>query len=186
MELDKKRKAYIFSIEEQLRLLDLITKEKHIIENKTTNKLTNDEKDQAWQRVTTVFNAVAIHHRNMEQLKTKYDNLKTKTRKIVAAQKNHVKGTGGGAPINDKLDPVVEAILKIINIKTVVGFENVFDSENDEFVNSGMDLNITDLPVMIINDDNISNDINTEIENIMPTCTEENAVTLMICNCLSI
>ncbi|KAL1500779.1 hypothetical protein ABEB36_006224 [Hypothenemus hampei] len=28
---------------------------------------------------------------------------------------------------------------------------------------------------MIINDDNISNDINTEIENIMPTCTEENA-----------
>lgn len=44
MELDKKRKSYTFSVEEQLRLIDLIANEKHIIENKTTNKLTNDEK----------------------------------------------------------------------------------------------------------------------------------------------
>ncbi|KAG5872106.1 hypothetical protein JTB14_031048 [Gonioctena quinquepunctata] len=82
MELDRKKKSVSFSVEEQLRLLDLINKEKNIIENKTTNKFTNDEKDKAWQRVTAAFNALALHRRNMDQLKSKYDNLKTKTRKV--------------------------------------------------------------------------------------------------------
>ncbi|KAG5888513.1 hypothetical protein JTB14_018444 [Gonioctena quinquepunctata] len=122
MELDRKKKSVSFSVEEQLRLLDLINKGEKYNENKTTNKFTNDEKDKAWQRVTAAFNALALHRRNMDQLKSKYDNLKTKTRKVVAAQRTYIKGTGGGPPVTDKFDPVIENVLKIINIKTVVGF----------------------------------------------------------------
>ncbi|KAG5894798.1 hypothetical protein JTB14_008289 [Gonioctena quinquepunctata] len=131
MELDRKKKSVSFSVEEQLRLLDLINKEKNIIENKTTNKFTNDEKDKAWQRVTAAFNALALHRRNMDQLKSKYDNLKTKTRKVVAAQRTYIKGTGGGPPVTDKFDPVIENVLKIINIKTVVGFDSILDCDDD-------------------------------------------------------
>ncbi|KAG5875188.1 hypothetical protein JTB14_006847 [Gonioctena quinquepunctata] len=130
MELDRKKKSVSFSVEEQLRLLDLINKERNIIENKTTNKFTNDEKDKAWQRVTAAFNALALHRRNMDQLKSKYDNLKTKTRKVVVAQRTYIKGTGGGPPVTDKFDPVIENVLKIINIKTVVGFDSILDCDD--------------------------------------------------------
>lgn len=66
----------------------------------------------------------------MDQLKSKYDNLKTKARKVVASQRTYIRGTGGGTPISEKFDPIIEAILKIINIKTVVGFENSLDCDS--------------------------------------------------------
>ncbi|KAG5873486.1 hypothetical protein JTB14_029163 [Gonioctena quinquepunctata] len=160
MELDRKKKSVSFSVEEQLRLLDLINKEKNIIENKTTNKFTNDEKDKAWQRVTAAFNALALHRRNMDQLKSKYDNLKTKTRKVVAAQRTYIKGTGGGPPVTDKFDPVIENVLKIINIKTVVGFDSILDCDD----------------ILIIHDTNKESEPSEShtAEEIVSHCTQDN------------
>jgi hypothetical protein len=40
----KHKKASVFTNEEQLRLLELVEKEKHVIENKITNKVANEEK----------------------------------------------------------------------------------------------------------------------------------------------
>lgn len=72
-------------------------------------------------------------HRSIEQLKSKYDNLKTKARKDVAKQKSYRKETGGGPPDNGGgPDPVTESVLEIINIKTVVGLESPFDSDSTD------------------------------------------------------
>ncbi|KAG5864206.1 hypothetical protein JTB14_010014 [Gonioctena quinquepunctata] len=190
MELDRKKKSVSFSVEEQLRLLDLINKEKNIIENKTTNKFTNDEKDKAWQRVTAAFNALALHRRNMDQLKSKYDNLKTKTRKVVAAQRTYIKGTGGGPSVTDKFDPVIENVLKIINIKTVVGFDSILDCDDDlDTGNEADDFSTTetghtnyvekqipDLPILIIHDTNKESEPSEShtAEEIVSHCTQDN------------
>ncbi|KAG5867551.1 hypothetical protein JTB14_027894 [Gonioctena quinquepunctata] len=190
MELDRKKKSVSFSVEEQLRLLDLINKEKNIIENKTTNKFTNDEKDKAWQRVTAAFNALALHRRNMDQLKSKYDNLKTKTRKVVAAQRTYIKGTDGGPPVTDKFDPVIENVLKIINIKTVVGFDSILDCDDDlDTGNEADDFSTTetghtnyvekqipDLPILIIHDTNKESEPSEShtAEEIVSHCTQDN------------
>ncbi|KAG5882637.1 hypothetical protein JTB14_025372 [Gonioctena quinquepunctata] len=70
MELDRKKKSVSFSVEEQLRLLDLINKEKNIIENKTTNKFTNDEK------ISTLLKS--WHHIPLERLRrTSVSNFST-------------------------------------------------------------------------------------------------------------
>lgn len=66
----------------------------------------------------------------MEQLKAKYENLKTKARKVAAHDKSYVKGTGGGPPQYPEEDPVIKAVLRVINEKTVVGFNNPFDSDS--------------------------------------------------------
>ncbi|KAG5884256.1 hypothetical protein JTB14_011745 [Gonioctena quinquepunctata] len=192
MELDRKKKSVSFSVEEQLRLLDLINKEKNIIENKTTNKFTNDEKDKAWQRVTAAFNALALHRRNMDQLKSKYDNLKTKKRKVVAAQRTYIKGTGGGPPVTDKFDPVIENVLKIINIKTVVGFDSILDCDDDlDTGNEADDFSTTetghtnyvekqipDLPILIIHDTNKESEPSEShtAEEIVSHCTQDNGL----------
>lgn len=64
----------------------------------------------------------------MEQIKGKYDNLKTKARKAVAAEKTYIKGTGGGKCMKTE-NPVIDAVLNILNVKTVVGLQPEFDCD---------------------------------------------------------
>lgn len=75
------------------------------------------------------FNAKNICNRNLDQMKVKYDNLKCKARKIYAADKIYMQGTGGGPAGNSETDPVIEAVLRIINKKTVTGLHNPFDTD---------------------------------------------------------
>lgn len=76
------------------------------------------------------FNAKNLSSRSIEQMKIKYDNLKCKARKVVAANKEYMRGTGGGPAGTMETDPVIEAILRIINKTTVVGIHNPFDCDN--------------------------------------------------------
>lgn len=85
-------------------------------------------KDKAWGRVDVVYNANSLEYRNIDQLKSKFDNLKTKVRKIVAQERLYIRGTGGGGSLTTNIDPIIELVLKIINWKTVVGLENTLDS----------------------------------------------------------
>ncbi|KAG5872691.1 hypothetical protein JTB14_032570 [Gonioctena quinquepunctata] len=171
MELDRKKKSVSFSVEEQLRLLDLINKEKNIIENKTTNKFTNDEKK---------YGSIEVQIRQFEN----------KTRKVVAAQRPYIKGTGGGPPVTDKFDPVIENVLKIINIKTVVGFDSILDCDDDlDTGNEADDFSTTetghtnyvekqipDLPILIIHDTNKESEPSEShtAEEIVSHCTQDN------------
>jgi hypothetical protein len=69
--------------------------------------------------------------RTLAQIKTKFDNLKTKARKTVAANKQSVTRTGGGPSEYTDIDPVTDAVLQIINMKTVTGFNNPWDCDGD-------------------------------------------------------
>jgi hypothetical protein len=86
--------------------------------------------DAAWGRVSQAFNSSASQFRSVDQLKSKYDNLKTKARKVVAENRTYRQKTGGGGASSDKFDAVIEAVLRIINIKSVVGFENSVDCDH--------------------------------------------------------
>lgn len=81
-----------------------------------------------------MVNAKCQYARTIEQLKSKFENLKTKARKTVAGYTKNIKGTGGGPPIYLETDPVIEAVLRIINYKTVVGLQNNFDCDSDHFM----------------------------------------------------
>ncbi|KAK9680259.1 Myb/SANT-like DNA-binding domain [Popillia japonica] len=124
----KRVRSSNFNKEEKLLLLEEILKYKSVIECKTTNKLSLGDKENAWQKIAASFNAKNLHARTVEQIKTKYDNLKAKARKEVAMLKLSRTGTGGGPGVGD-LDCVVEAVLKIINFKTVVGLQNKYDND---------------------------------------------------------
>lgn len=69
---------------------------------------------------------------------SKYDNLKTLARKVVANKRSYCKGTGGGPFVGDDLDPIVEAILKIINVKTVIGIDFTGDSDGFSVTNNNI------------------------------------------------
>ncbi|VEN39779.1 unnamed protein product [Callosobruchus maculatus] len=76
-----------------------------------------------------LVNANNTSIRTAEQLRIKYENLKAKARKVAAQQKCALTGTGGGPGQRDVLNPVLEAILEIVNRKTVVGLDSPWDSD---------------------------------------------------------
>jgi hypothetical protein len=44
-------------------------------------------------------------------MKSKFDNLKTKARKVVAAEKSYMKGTTGGEYRGNNGNPIIEAVV---------------------------------------------------------------------------
>ncbi|KAK9744178.1 Myb/SANT-like DNA-binding domain [Popillia japonica] len=119
-----------FTKEEELLLLEEVDKEKLIVECKITNKTSSIEKEQAWTRIACRFNSRNLECRSIDQLKSKYDNLKSKARKVVANKRASLKGTGGSPTCGGRFDPIIGSILKIINIKTIVGHTSKFDSDS--------------------------------------------------------
>ncbi|KAG5863950.1 hypothetical protein JTB14_006841 [Gonioctena quinquepunctata] len=112
-------------------LVEEVEKFKNIIECKTSDKVSNSNKIEALNKVTFQLNAKGPiqQARSMEQLKAKYENLKTKARKCAAENRGYYRGTGGGPTNEPDWDPVVEAVLRVINEKTVIGFHNPNDSD---------------------------------------------------------
>ncbi|KAL0868274.1 hypothetical protein ABMA27_007805 [Loxostege sticticalis] len=75
MEKKKRERGANYTAEEKILLAELVTKNKQIIEDKRTGGILNNKKKEAWREVTLKYN---------KQLKALYDNMKQKSRKIVA------------------------------------------------------------------------------------------------------
>ncbi|VEN52378.1 unnamed protein product [Callosobruchus maculatus] len=119
-----------FTKEEELLLIRTVAMFKNVIECKFTDKVNNQEKNEAWQKVSQYFNANNNSWRSTEQLRIKYENLKAKVRKVVAQRRMVMTGTGGGPGKIEELDPVLEALLEIIIKKTVVGEHSPWDNDS--------------------------------------------------------
>jgi hypothetical protein len=64
----KRARAPNISEEEKAIILYCISVEKHIVESKKTDKFSNKEKNEAWERITTNFNS----HKNVHKVSTSF------------------------------------------------------------------------------------------------------------------
>lgn len=134
----KRCRASNFTKEDQLLLVEVIKKFKHFVENKATDKMSWREKAEAWKKVEVEYNAQSSTKRTLQQLQGKYENLKTEVRKATAAHRLAWYGTGGGPSDGDvKYDPVLLAILELLNEKTVIGIPSQFDCDADCYQTNG-------------------------------------------------
>ncbi|KAF5300616.1 hypothetical protein FQR65_LT19336 [Abscondita terminalis] len=60
------------------RLVDLVHKYSHIVESKKTDSVAWKEKVMIWDNISNEFNSSVTESKSVEQLRTKYDNLKRK------------------------------------------------------------------------------------------------------------
>lgn len=74
--------------------------------------------EDAWKSITNQFNASSNVQRDTVQLKAKYDNLKSASKKYAQRLRGYTK-TGGG-PSDVKQNPVLDAVLEIINKKNCI------------------------------------------------------------------
>lgn len=128
--MEDKKRAPNFSNREKVLLLNLVSDYKDVIENKKTNSQTWRQKDDAWQKMTNLFNSQTPenYQRSKDSLRKYYDNIKKSLRKDIAEEKKEVQKTGGGG-YQVFVDPINELALGIVNPKTVFGLSNPYDTD---------------------------------------------------------
>ncbi|XP_072377429.1 uncharacterized protein [Diabrotica undecimpunctata] len=150
MSAAKRSRSVNFTKEEELLLIEEVSKYKSIIECKTTNKLNWNEKENAWKKIVANFNSKNFHTRTLDQVRAKYDNIKSKARKEVAKLRCYQAGTGGGPCSSFNLDTSTDAVLNLMNLKTVMGLTAEFDSDSIE-INKDIQNDVGELFEMDVN-----------------------------------
>lgn len=132
IEKKKRQRGANFTQREINLLLGLINQYKHIVENKKTDSIINEQKNAAWKTITEKFNAVCpeFMNRSTESLKKLYDNKKKEARKQKAEERKECLLTGGGLPPVMEKDDTQELILSLMDPLTVSGGQNEFDSDS--------------------------------------------------------
>lgn len=93
--MSKKTRGPNFSANEKEILIHLITKYKDLVENKKTDAVTTNLKNEGWRKLAEEFNSLSSFSvRNTDQLKTCWDNIKRNTRKDNARTKKEIILTG--------------------------------------------------------------------------------------------
>lgn len=126
----KKKRAPNFTTSEKERVITLVGKYRSVLENKKTDSISVSAKNEAWIKLTQEFNALAPNNvfRTTESLKKFWDNAKEDLRKRAGEEKRSLYKTGGGPPKYNK-KPEDELMLDIVNIKTIIGLTNPYDSD---------------------------------------------------------
>lgn len=92
--MSTRKRGINFSSTEKLLLIEIITKYKNIIENKRTDAVYTKEKGTCWDEISKQFNSESNIFRDVLTLKNCWENLKKKTRKYYAEEKQNLYKTG--------------------------------------------------------------------------------------------
>ncbi|XP_039312771.1 fibrinogen silencer-binding protein isoform X2 [Solenopsis invicta] len=128
MEQNKKGRTKNFTVSEKMLLIELVRERCKILENKTTNTVSVKEKEDCWEdlRLNFMYRSNGVS-RCVQSLKTCWDNMKKRTKKQYAEEKQAIYKTGGGQ-YKAISDPVAERVREIIR-PSVEGLLNVFDND---------------------------------------------------------
>lgn len=127
--MEKEKRAANFTKTEIDLLIDIVLKYKHIIENKTTSATTWRDKDEAWDKICSKFNAVSGNFpRSKKIICAKYDSIKKTIRKKCSLLKNEQTKTGGGQCSVPTLTSCEEKVL-LLTPNTTIGLESRFDKD---------------------------------------------------------
>lgn len=129
MDQSKKReRATNFDISEVRLLTELVTKYRSVLENKKTDTVSNKEKEGAWNKIATAFNATSSEAvvRTAKTLKIKYESLKKSTRKKMTLHRQLYKT--GDRPTAPDINSVDETVLETCS--NISGLDANNDSDN--------------------------------------------------------
>nr|XP_027211958.1 myb/SANT-like DNA-binding domain-containing protein 4 [Penaeus vannamei] len=125
--VSKKRRPN-FTHDELMALIANVQLHQEILEGPLTATVTHQMKLRAWEEVTAVVNATGKTLRSPEEVKLKYIDFKSHTKKLNFRKKL------GGPSIAPPLTPAEEAMAQLINPAVVYGISDSLQSESAEAV----------------------------------------------------
>jgi hypothetical protein len=127
----KRKRSSNFTPNEKSVLYAIVSQYKHIIENKGTDAVTTNEKNETWENIAAKFNAKcpSTNFRSAASLRKCYENAKKAACKSAAEDRKQTYLTGGGCK-TISVDKNEELLLSVMNNKTVHGLQNPFDNDH--------------------------------------------------------
>lgn len=126
---DKKQRKAKFTDRELESLVDNVSIQYTVISAKFSDVLTNKHKIEAWRKVKESVNAVGTSARTVEEIRRKWDDLKSRTKKKASDHKKNIIGTGGGEPPADDLSEIEQKIIDLIGNTVVYGITGGIDTQ---------------------------------------------------------
>ncbi|XP_062577781.1 myb/SANT-like DNA-binding domain-containing protein 4 [Saccostrea cucullata] len=120
MSADSSRKKN-WSAGEISLLVDLVSERKDVLRGRFSPALTSADKAGAWEAITTSVNAVGGSGRTTKEVKKKWQDIQSSTKKKVSTK------TGGGPPPEDTKD-WEKRIIGIISDKVIYGIDGGTDT----------------------------------------------------------
>ncbi|XP_035233996.1 myb-related transcription factor, partner of profilin-like isoform X1 [Stegodyphus dumicola] len=127
-----------FSVRELEVLVNSLESYKELVSGELGKSYANlNEQKEAWSEIAEILNSVGLGvKRTGQQVKNKWIDLKSRTKKKAAKIKNNHFGTGGGPSTNMKLSYVEEKVLALIGKTCVEGITSLeFDTSAQYIIN---------------------------------------------------
>lgn len=131
------KRSLNWSPTEEEALANAITKYGDVIKGKFTLSLTNIKKKDAWEGIVNLVNAADGNNMDLEQVKKKYYNMTSSTKRIESSNQRVRKKTGGGESEVIPLTGTQEKILSTIPSVLINGIEGGFDTAEDQESSTG-------------------------------------------------
>ncbi|XP_042889852.1 myb/SANT-like DNA-binding domain-containing protein 4 [Penaeus japonicus] len=130
--MSKKRRPN-FSSDEVLALIATVQQHQDILEGPLTATVSYETKVKTWEAVTAAVNATGKTLRSPEEVKLKYIDFKSNTKKKLSIRKKKLlTETGGGPPTAPPLTPAEEAMAQLIDPAVIYGITDALQSESYE------------------------------------------------------
>lgn len=94
--VSRKGRKQNFSASEIAVLTEKVEENLSIIQSKLTNSVTNQKKNEAWQKIADAVNAVGVANRTAAEIREKWKNLHSQGKKEFTVLSKEQKKTGGG------------------------------------------------------------------------------------------
>jgi hypothetical protein len=108
--------------------VDAVVENHNTLFGKLSSTLTNAEKDEVWDQVLARVNSVSSTIRNKEELKKKYQSLKSEVKSKEASNKREIRKTGGGDAELEDHDELSQKILTTLPAVIIEGIRGGYDS----------------------------------------------------------
>ncbi|VEN37563.1 unnamed protein product [Callosobruchus maculatus] len=139
-----KKRSSNFSSREESLLVSLVKKYAHIIECKSSDTMTHQQKHECWEDVEREFNSNSGEViRTKDVLRKKYDNIKKNVKKKYSDEKCYSQGTGGGPPRKETFTNIENEIKEILGTR-IEGLPSEFDGDAPEAPASSSKAKVSD------------------------------------------
>lgn len=135
----EKFKKKNWTTDETTWLIDEVSKKKHILESKATNRTFKNLniKNNTWHEIARAYaNKIHFTPRTVENLRSKWDNLKNDTKRRSDALKKHLNQTGATPNSKLHLTTQEERIMDIMNV-VKSSLDNPFDADSCSSISHG-------------------------------------------------
>ncbi|KAJ4425567.1 hypothetical protein ANN_27762 [Periplaneta americana] len=144
----KRRKKPNMTCQEKELLLDLVAENINVIEDKKTDGVTPQMKNEQWQTISISFNSQGNGPvRDATNLRNVWENLKKASRKASVEIKMEALKTGGGTSKVITNDPILERVIELIR-PSVERLKSPYDGDSEPLdivvVNNGDTIVLTE------------------------------------------